>query len=155
MTAEASGDTLFRVHLEPEIVAAEGLTSEGVEWAFKYRAAGEDHCISLMLNGAEHDAAFGLDIPHVTEIGFAAGLKPGEGHYFLYGLVTSRIRVVRAEGREAAASSEVETAALEGGVTAGGEALRTFVLVRPPVDDVGALVGLDEQGRMVQRIPFQ
>lgn len=108
----------------------------------------------LLVGGQEHDAAYGFDIPHVTEIGFAGGMKRGEGVYFLYGLVSSRIRAVRAEGRGAAPSTEVATTALMGGVASNGGALRTFVIVRPPVDDVGALIGLDQQGRTVQRIPF-
>lgn len=98
--------------------------------------------------------AYGFDIPRVTEIGFAGGLKRGEGLYFLYGLVSSRIRAVRAEGRGAATSTEVETTAVMRGFASNAGALRTFVIVRPPVDDVGALIGLDQQGRTVQRIPF-
>ena len=108
----------------------------------------------LLVSGSEHDAASGFDIPGVTEIGFAGGLTTGRGQFFLYGLVSSRIQVVRAESHEAARWSEVMTAALPGETASGGAALRTFVLVRPPIEDVSALVGLDGAGQVVQRIPF-
>ena len=96
----------------------------------------------------------GFDIPEVIEIGFSGGLTPGKGHYFLYGLVTARIHLVREESHDAARGSEVMTSALPGGTASDGTALRTLVLVRPPVDDVRALVGLDRAGQVVQRIPF-
>ena len=35
-----------------------------------------------------------------------------------------------------------------------GDPLRAFVLTRPPVENVIALVGLDSEGRIAQRIPF-
>ena len=139
---------------EQEVVAAEGTTPQQQTWTLMYQPADGQHSLRLLLNGGEHDAASGLDIPDVTEIGFAGGLTPGHGLYFLYGLVTSRIQVVRAESHEADRWSEVMTAALPGATASDGAPLRTFVLVRPPIDDVSALVGLDQAGQVVQRIPF-
>jgi hypothetical protein len=140
---------------EQEVVAAEGTTPDQHPWTLLYRPAGGQHSMRLLIGGIEHDAAYGLDIPEVTEIGFAGGLTPGSGQYFLYGLVTSRIQIVRAESHEAARWSEVMTAALPGATGSDGTALRAFVLVRPPIEDVTALVGLDRAGQVVQRIPFQ
>jgi hypothetical protein len=89
----------------------------------------------------------------------AAGTAPDgdswtHGNYYLYGLVTSRIRTVRTEGGERGAHTDVATSALPGATANDGSALRTFVLVRPPVDDVTALVGLDRHGRVAQEIRF-
>ncbi|MFA6300081.1 MAG: hypothetical protein WC642_12990 [Nocardioides sp.] len=140
---------------EQEVVAAEGTTPRQHTWTLLYQPAGGHHSVRLAINGVEHEAASGFDIPEVTEIGFAGGLTPGRGQYFLYGLVTSRIHVVRAESHEAARWSDVMTAALPGATASDGTALRTFVLARPPIDDVSALVGLDRDGQVVQRIPFQ
>jgi hypothetical protein len=95
-----------------------------------------------------------FDIPDVTEIEFAGGLTPGHFLYFLYGLVTSRIQVVRAESHKPDRWSEVMDAALPGVTASDGTPLRTFVLVRPPIDDVSALVGLDQSGQVVQRLPL-
>jgi hypothetical protein len=139
---------------EREIVAAEGTTPLQQAWTLLYRPADGQHCLRLLLDGSEQEAASGFDIPAVTEIGFAGGLTPGHGQYFLYGLVTARIRVVRAESREATRWSDVMTAPLPGATAGDGTALRTFVLVRPPIEDVSALVGLDRAGHVVQRIPF-
>lgn len=139
---------------EQEVVAAEGTTLHQQAWTLLYRPAGGQHCVRLLVNGSEHDEAWGFDIPEVTEIGFAGGLTPGSVQFFLYGLVTSRILVVRAESHEAARWSDVMTAALPGAVASDGTALRTFVLVGPPIEDVSPLVGLDRAGREVQRIPF-
>ena len=108
----------------------------------------------MLLNGAVHEEGSGFDLPDTTEIGFSSGLKPGCGHYLLYGLVTSRIRTVRAESRDVKQWSDVLTTPLPEATTEEGSPLRSFVLVRPPVDDVTALVGLDLDGRVVQRIPF-
>ena len=77
----------------------------------------------------------------------------GRGHYSLYGLVTSRIRFVRGQSREGS-DSEVPTSALSPATTDSRRALRTFVMVRPPLDDVTALVGLDQDGEVVQKIAF-
>lgn len=140
--------------MEQEVVAAEGTTPQRQTWTLLYRPAGGQHCRRLLVNGSEHDAASGFDIPAVTEIGFAGGLTPGSGQYYLYGLVTSRIQIVRAERPQAAHWSDVMTAALSGATASDGTALRTFVLVRPPIEDVSALVGLDRAGQIVQRIPF-
>ena len=143
-----------RVSEDQEVVAAEGTTPQQQAWTLMYRPAGGQHCLRLLVDGREHDAAWGLAIPDVTEIGFAGGLTPGVGQYYLYGLVTSRIEVVRAESHEEARCSEVMTAVLPGATASDGTALRTFVLVRPPIEDVSALVGLDRAGQTVQRIPL-
>jgi len=139
---------------EQEVVAAEGTTPQQETWTLLYRPAGGQHSLRLLVDGGEHDAASGFDIPDLTEIGFAGGLTTGRGLFFLYGLVTSRIQVVRAESHEAARWSEVTTAVIPGATASDGTALRTFVLLRPPIGDVSALVGLDRAGQVVQRIPF-
>lgn len=139
-----------------EVVAAEGTTPNGETWTLLYRPEGEGgrHHLALFVNGGERESGSGFDIPDTTEIGFGGGLTPGHGNYYLYGLVTSRIHTVRAESHEAARWSEATTTALPGATASDGTALRTFVLVRPPIDDVSALVGLDRTGQAVQRIPF-
>jgi len=138
---------------EREVVAAEGTTAQRQPWALMYQHAGGQHSLRLLINGQEYDAASGFAIPDVTEIGFAGGLRPGHFYYFLYGLVTSRIQVVRAESHEGH-WSEVASAALPGATASDGSPLRTFVLIRPPIDDVSALVGLDRAEQVVQRIEF-
>ncbi|MDO9455976.1 hypothetical protein [Nocardioides sp.] len=110
--------------------------------------------MALFVNGGERQGGSGFDIPGTTEIGFGGGLKRGEGNYYLYGLTTSRIRVVRAESRDQAHSSEAETVALIEATADDGSPMRFFVLVRPPVDNVTALMGLDRDGQVVQRIPL-
>jgi hypothetical protein len=107
---------------------------------------------SRVVNGGQRDAAVGFDIPEVTEIGFAGGLSPGSGQFFLFGLVTSRIQVERAESRHRARWSEVSTTTVPGATAGDGSALRAFVLVCPPIDDVNALVGLGPAGATVQRV---
>lgn len=139
---------------EHEVIAAEGTTPQQQTWTLMYAPADGRHSLRLLINGGDHDAASGFDIPDVTEIGFAGGLTPGHFLFFLYGLVTSRISVMRAESHEADRWSEVKTAALPGGTASDGTPLRTFVLVRPPTEDVTALVGLDQAGQVVQRIRF-
>lgn len=139
---------------EGETVAAEGVTPDNDMWTLLYRPGGGQHCLRLLVNGGEREEACGFDIPDRTEIGFAGGLKPGEGRYYLYGLVTPRIEVMRAESHDEERATEVTTAVLPGARTNEGGALRSFVLVRPPIDDVAALVGLDRAGYVVQRIPL-
>ncbi len=138
------------------VVAAEGAVPNGDTWTLQYRPEGEGgrHYLAFFVNGGERESGSGFDIPETTEIGFAGGLKPGQGNYYLYGLVTSRIHIVRAESHEERDQSEIVTAAFPEATTDDGSPLRTFVLVRPPVEDVIALVGLDRDGRVVQRIPF-
>lgn len=68
---------------EQEVVAAEGTTLHQQAWTLLYRPAGGQHCVRLLVNGSEHDAAWGFDIPEVTEIGFAGGLTPGSVQFFL------------------------------------------------------------------------
>lgn len=88
-------------------------------------------------------------------MGFAGGFRRGEGNRYLYGLVTPRIELVRAESHDIRDQSEVATIALPAATTDEGIPLRTFVLVRRPVDDVTALVGLDRDRQVVQRIPLR
>lgn len=137
---------------EQEVVAAEGKVTDQQAWKLLYRRADGEHCIRLLVNGTKLEEACGFDIPDVTEIGFAAGLTPGQGHYFLYGLVTARIQVVRAESHAPEHWSEAIAVALPGATATDGTTLGVFVLVRPPIDDVTALVGLDRSGQVVQRI---
>ena len=139
------------------LVAAEGVTPDGEPWALLYTPEGErgyPHHLALIVNGGERESGSGFDIPGTTEIGFGGGLKPGEGNFYLYGLTTSRIRTVRAESHDDARQSEAATSALPDAATGCVDALRVFVLVRPAVDDVTALVGLDQAGHEVQRIPL-
>jgi hypothetical protein len=139
-----------------DVIAAEGLTPDGDTWSLLYRpeGAGGRHYIALLLNGGVNDEGSGLDLPDTTEIGFIAGMKPGIGQFYLFGLVTSRIQTVRAESHEEQYWSEVPTSPLPEATTKDGSPLRSFVLVRPPVDDVTALVGLGRDGVVVQRIPL-
>lgn len=138
-----------------DVIAAEG-TQNGDTWTLLYRPEGQGgrHYIALLLNGIVNDEGSGLDLPDTTEIGFCGGLKPGSGLFYLFGLVTSRIQTVRAESPEEHHRSEVPTSALPEATTGDGSPLRSFVLVRPPVDNVTALVGVDRDGRVVQRIPL-
>ncbi len=144
------------MNAEDEVVAAEGVAPNGDTWALMYRpeGVGGRHHMAFFVNGGIREDGSGWDIPGTTEIGFAGGFKRGQGNFYLYGLVTSRIDIVRAESHEAQDWSEVATSALPGVTADDGGALRTFVLVRPPVDNVTALVGVDRDGRVVQRIPF-
>ncbi len=139
-----------------EVVAAEGTAPNGDTWMLLYRPEGEGrrHHLTFLVNGGERESAAGFDIPDATEIGFGGGLTPGQENFYLYGLVTSRIHTVLAESHGERGGSEVATAPFSGAMANDGGALRTFVLVRPPVEDVTALVGLDRGGQVVQRIPF-
>lgn len=110
--------------------------------------------MALVVNGVVREEGAGLDIPETTEIGFGGGLTPGSGEFYLYGLTTSRVHTVRAESPDEQDVSEVETAPLPEARTDDGDPLRSFVLIRPPVENVSALVGLDRDGQVVQRIPF-
>ena len=142
---------------EREVVAAEGTAPNGDTWTLLYRPQGERgrrHHLALLVNGGERESVSGLHIPETTEIGFGGGFTPGHGNFYLYGLVTSRIHTMRAESHEECDGSDVATAAVPGLTANGGGPLRAFVLVRPPVDSVTALVGLDQHGRVVQEIPF-
>jgi len=144
------------MNAEAEVVAAEGVAPNGDTWALRYRPEGFGgrHYMALFVNGGICEDGSGWDIPGTTEIGFAGGFKRGEGNRYLYGLVTYRIEIVRAECHEERAQSEARTAAFPAATTDDGRPLRTFVMVRPPLDDVTALVGLDREGQVVQRIPF-
>ena len=137
------------------VVAAEGMAPDGEPWSLLYAPRGElgdAHHLALIVNGGERASGSGFDLPGTTEIGFGGVLTPGEGNFYLYGLTTSRIRRVRAESHDDARQSEVATLACPGASTEGGDALRVFALVRPAVEDVTALVGLDQAGLEVQRI---
>ncbi|WP_224280444.1 hypothetical protein [Nocardioides lacusdianchii] len=144
------------MNAERDILAAEGVAPNGDTWALRYRphGMGGRHEMALYVNGDIREDASGWDIPDTTEIGFGGGFKRGEGNRYIYGLVTSRINVVRAETNDEGDQTEVSPAHLPVATTGNGVRLRCFVLVRPPVDDVTALVGLDGHGQVVQRIPF-
>lgn len=120
------------------VVAAEGLAPDGERWALRYAptGGGGDHHLALLVNGNERQSGSGFDVPRRTEIGFGGGLTPGRGSYYLYGVTTSRIRVIRAECRDNTRESEVPTTAFLGASTEASKAFRAFVLVRPPVEDV-------------------
>ena len=86
---------------ERTLVAAEGVAPDGEPWTLLYAPEGErghSHHLALIVHGGERESGSGFDIPGTTEIGFGGGLKPGQGHYYLYGLTTSRIRTVRGSG---------------------------------------------------------
>lgn len=138
------------------IVAAEGVAPNGDTWALRYRpdGIGGRHELALYVNGGIVEDGSGYDIPGTTEIGFGGGFKHGEGNRYIYGLVTSRIEILRAESLDEGDHTEVSTAALSAATADDGSPLRCFVLIRPPVDDVTALVGLDSDGQVVQRIRF-
>jgi hypothetical protein len=112
-----------------EILAAEGTAPNGEVWKLVYgpEGVGGRHHIALFVNGDIRDSGSGFEIPEVTEIGFGGGLTPGEGNYYLYGVVTARTQIVRAESADSKRGSEVMTAALPGAVANDGTALRTFV----------------------------
>ncbi|NYG55722.1 hypothetical protein [Nocardioides perillae] len=137
-----------------ETVIHEVPTRDGQHtWTLTYRPWDGDHFLRLLIDGQEHEAGGGFDIPAVTEIGFAGGLTPGKGDYILYGLTSSRVARVRAESDDVQHWSEVGTREVVAAAgPSDGSPLRCFVLVRPPVDDVRALVGLDADGQTVQRI---
>ena len=139
-----------------DVVAASGTASNGEDWLLLYRPEGEGgrHHMVLLVDGGERSNGSGFDIPDTTEIGFGGGLAPGQGNYYLHGLVTNRIRAVRAESHDEQDWSEVATTPLPAALGNDGDALSAFVIVRPPVDDVTALVGLDQRGRVIQRIAF-
>ena len=106
------------------LVAAEGAAPNGDTWTLQYRPEGERghrHHLACFVNGVERESGSGFDIPETTEIGFGGGLKPGQGSYYLYGLVTSRIHIVRAESREEPDHSEVVTAAFPEATTDDGQ----------------------------------
>ena len=139
------------------VVALQGVAGGGEAWTLVYAPEGERghrHHLALLVNGGERESVSGFDIPGTTELGFGGGLTPGQGYLYLYGLTTDRIQTVRAESHAHAPWSEEATAALAEATTPDGDALRVFVVVRPAVDDVTALVGLDASGLEVQRIPF-
>lgn len=144
------------MNAEDEVVAAEGVAPNGDTWALRYRPEGfgARHYMAFFVNGGLDEEGAGWEIPGRTEIGFAGGFKQGQGNRYLYGLATSRIAIVRAESHDERDQSEAPTIAFPAATTDDGSPLRTFVLIRPPVEDVTALVGLDSDGQVVQRIPL-
>lgn len=139
------------------VVALEGVCADGEAWTLLYAPVGERghrHHLALIVNGSERESGSGFDIPDTTELGFGGGLTSGSGNFYLYGLTTDRIRTVLAESHRDARPTEAMTSALPQSTTEGADSLRVFVLVRPPVEDVIALVGLDGEGHEVQRIPL-
>ncbi|MFC7359463.1 hypothetical protein [Nocardioides astragali] len=139
------------------VVALKGVSTDGEAWTLLYAPEGERahrHHLALIVNGAERESGSGFDIPETTEIGFGGGLTPGEGNFYLFGLTTARIHTVRAESHDDALRTEERTSALPQASTEDGDSLRGFVLVRPAVEDVTALVGLDKDGHEVQRLPL-
>lgn len=142
------------MNAEDDVIAAEGVAPNGDTWTLKYRPEewGARHYMAFYVNGGLTEDGAGFEIPDRTEIGFAGGFKRGQGNRYIYGLVTSRIAVVRAETLDERDQSEAPTIAFPAATTDDGSPLRNFVLVRPPVEDVTALVGLDSGGQVVQRI---
>jgi hypothetical protein len=139
------------------VLALEGVCPDGEAWALLYAPRGERghrHHLALVVNGSERESGSGFDIPETTEIGFGGALTPGSGNFYLYGLTSDRIRTVCAESLGDARRTEAMTSGLPLATAEGADSLRFFVLVRPPVEDVIALVGLDRAGHQVQRIPL-
>ena len=130
------------------VVVSQGVAQSGAAWKLSYSPSGGRHCLQFSADGARVGDVCGFDIPKKTEIGFGAGLKPGVGDYFFFGITTNRIVSVIAKSR--AGDSEVETEPLPSHLSQ--QKLRTFVLTRKPIEDVDALVGLDAKGNVVQRI---
>jgi hypothetical protein len=143
-------------HLPP-LRALEGVAPNGDDWALYYGAVGPwggRQWLALVVNGLVQQGGEGYGVPGETELACSGGLKEGEGNYHLYGLVTARVLRVRAEGTEERSHSEVATVPLPAATTDDGQSLRVFALVRPPVDDVAAVVGFDVDGLVVQRVPL-
>jgi hypothetical protein len=136
------------------IIAAEGTAANADSWVLLYEPEGYGgrHHLAFLVNGFERGSGSGFDIPATTEIGFGGDLTPGVGHYYLYGLTSSRVREIRAQGVIGSVDTTVATEPLPGVTANDGTVLRSFVIVRPPVDDVTALVGLDEENVEIQRI---
>jgi len=138
------------------LVALEGVAADGKAWAVTYRPEwlGRRHYMALIVNGGMREEGAGWNIPGTTQIGFGGGFEPGEGNRYIYGLVSDPIVVLRAECKDSGDQSEIATLPLAVAKTEQGDPLRVFTLVREPKDDVTALVGLDGEGRVVQRIPL-
>lgn len=96
----------------------------------------------------------GFDIPGTTEVGFGGGLKPGKGSFFLYGLTSSRVVTIVATGVGDSGNTEVQTVSVPV-KPVDPPGVRYFVIERPPVEDVEALVALNADGDVVQRISLQ
>lgn len=127
-----------------------GTTQSGSEWELTYEPDGGRHCLHMKVDGAAFSDDCGFDIPTTTEIGFGGGLKRGRGDFLLYGITSDRIASVMAAS--SAGDTTVETQELKHSSNDSG--LRLFVLSRPPMENVEALVGLDSQSNIVQRIEF-
>lgn len=146
--AVANLDNGSREDSERLLVLKSGVSGSGRSWQLRHQQVNGYDCLGVFVGGVEVDYGCGFGVPDATEIGFAAGLKPGEGDYYLYGLTSARIASIRAESQ--GTDSEVLTERLDSVVS--GSQLRFFIIVREPVDDVEALVGLDDDRRSVQRI---
>ncbi len=132
------------------MVVKRGKAQSGASWQLSYRQSAGEHCLEMTVDGAPLGDVCGFDIPETTEVGFGGGLKPGRGDYFLYGMTSTRVASVLAESADG--DSEVETEALP--EDSSQSAFRFFVLTREPVDNVDALVALDVDRSIVQRIDF-
>lgn len=133
---------------ESMVVLKHGTSGSGARWELRYRDIDGQDCLELAIDGAEPNVACGFDIPGTTEVGFGGGLKPGQGDFYLFGLTSARVTSVVADSPEH--DSQVQTQALP--ADADRPTLRFFILVREPVDNVVALVALDADGKLVQRL---
>jgi hypothetical protein len=134
------------------IILARGTTSADESWEFQYQETPRGTCIALQIAGRESLESCGFDIPGTTEIGFSAGMNAGQGSFFLFGLTSARVAVVVAESETG--NTEQPTLIVPSGSSELVGA-RFFLIERPPVDDVNALIGLDADGKVVQRIPLR
>lgn len=128
-----------------------GYTDSGAKWELRLRNAPEGVCVALQVDGIEPTEVCGFDIPNTTEVGFGGGLKPGRGSFFLFGITSSRVHSISAEGVSSGDVTKARTLDLPGN-SPGPPGLRAFFIERPPVDNVNALVAFDAKGGVVQRI---
>ncbi|HCB02728.1 MAG TPA: hypothetical protein PLZ93_00845 [Nocardioides sp.] len=132
------------------VVLKAGDSPSGDAWRLEFQEVGGEQCLALIVNDAEVEAGCGFGVPEITEIGFGGGLKPGRGSYYIYGITTARIAMIVAESP--GADSEVQTEALSYGGRMDRLGRRFFTVIRDPVENVTALVGLDANRQVVQRI---
>lgn len=132
-------------------ILKQGIGSSGTRWELRHSITERGDCLEMAIGETEPNLACGFDIPRTTEVGFSGGLKVGQGDYFLYGLTSSRVTTIVAESRSQDLAVPTEVLPPE----AHRPSLRFFVLMREPVDDVEALVALDADRNIVQRLELR
>jgi hypothetical protein len=132
------------------VILKQGTSRAGANWEFRLSRSEQGDCIALSVDGADGNIACGFDIPNTTEVGVNGNLKPGEGDFYLYGLTSTRVAWIVAEGLDH--KTEVRTEPMPS--VAHRPELHFFILVREPVENVVALVALDEDREVIQRLEF-